>query len=735
MAYGLTLSTGKYMMLACRKLWQGLLCWVLCLGSPDLYALSTYEQIKQSHRSSDRLLYDRHGQLVQVLRHDFSIRRGEWLSLDQMSPALLHAVLRSEDKRYYEHSGVDWLALAGAGWDSLLGNQLRGASTISMQLAAMFDTTLQRAAGGRSVMQKWQQIQAAQDLETRWTKAQILEAYLNKVSFRGELQGVDALARVLFQKQALALNVREAALAAALLRGPNAPQAVLQRRACAVLLAMDRRESCTGLDDFLTLSLARHAQPAYGQANLAPHFARLVQQKTESVFEWPSTGLHSSIDAQLQQHLVSSVRQHLLALSYARVQDAAAVVLAINSGEILAYVGSSKDLSAAQQVDHALALRQAGSTLKPFVYALALDSKRLTAASLLYDGPLSLPTGNGLYIPQNYDKRFTGWVSARTALGASLNIPAVRVLMLLGAQAMVDTLVDLGLPLKKNGDYYGYSLALGSADVSLLSLTNAYRALAQAGQVSDWRWQVRDTEEPAPGRRFVYSPEAAWLVGDILSDRHARVQTFGLDSLLSTPFWTAVKTGTSKDMRDNWAVGWSEHYVVGVWVGNSSGASMQDVSGVSGAAPIWHDIMRYLHAQTASLAPLPPTGMGTRHIHYQPALEPARREYFLAGTEQDAFILVDERQVPGAKPHIVQPVQDTILALDPDIPPSHQRVLLEAAGDHSSLDTLSWRINAQVLGVGPRLWWEPQVGSHTIALYAGDRALDTVRIQVRGRTR
>lgn len=708
---------------------------LIALGGP-LGATPSYEQVKQSYRGSDWVVLDRHGQTIQVLRRDFSRRAGAWLALEHISPALIQAVLASEDKRYYDHSGVDWLALAGAGWDSVLGKQLRGASTISMQLAAMFEEDLRRAAGGRTVMQKWQQIQAARDLEDSWTKQQILETYLNLVSFRGEIQGVDALSRVLFQKQAHALTVREAALAAALLRGPNAPQAVLSRRTCALLLAVSRAEQCQGLANFLTVVLARHAQPAYGQANQAPHFARLVQQQLVSDARVQSGEQDSSLDADLQHHVQQSIRQHLLALRQAHVQDAAAVVLQVNTGEILAYVGSSNDLSQASQVDHALALRQAGSTLKPFLYAQALDQHRISAASLLHDAPLNLPTGNGLYVPQNYDKSFTGWVSARTALASSLNIPAVRVLTMLGAQSMVERLLALGLPLKKSGEYYGYSLALGSADVDLLSLTNAYRALAQKGQASAWRWDKAEQAEQAVGRQQVYSPQSAWLIGDILSDRQARVQTFGLDSVLSTPFWTAVKTGTSKDMRDNWAIGWSEHYVVGVWVGNSSGASMQDVSGVSGAAPIWHDIMRYLHAQLPSNASAPPEGVQRLMIHYQPALEASRVEYFLAGTEQAEFILPDSATDMGAKPVITRPVGGTILALDPDIPPRNQRLLLQAKGDPQVLQGVRWLINGKLWSSGPQAWWPLQPGRQTVTLYSSEQQLlDTVVFEVRGAQR
>src|SRR5690606_20325672 len=248
----------------------------------------------------------------------------------------------------------------------------------------------------------------------------------------------------------------------------------------------------------------------------------------------------------------------------------------------------------------------------------------------LNDSPLDIPTGNGLYIPQNYDKRFSGWVSARTALASSLNIPALRVLLMISPDAFARRLVSLGLPLDQSGDFYGYSLALGSADVTLLTLTNAYRALAAGGLYSPPRYLLDEPGAPPPQR--VMSEAAAWIVGDVLSDRQARSRTFGFDSPLSTPFWTAVKTGTSKDMRDNWCMGWSQDYTVGVWVGNSGGDSMRDVSGVSGAGPVWHDVMSYLHRHRPSMHAARPAQVSQVQVVFENDLEPARTEAFTGDT-------------------------------------------------------------------------------------------------------
>ena len=254
----------------------------------------------------------------------------------------------------------------------------------------------------------------------------------------------------------------------------------------------------------------------------------------------------------------------------------------------------------------------------------------------------------------------------------------------------------LGLPLMESGNYYGYSLALGSAEVSLHSLTNAYRTLANGG-----RWS--STTLFARGKRAspaVLDPGAAFIVGDILSDSLARARTFGSDSVLGTRFCSAVKTGTSKDMRDNWAVGWSQRYTVGVWVGNASGAPMWDVSGTSGAAPIWSSVMQFLHSRVPSAAPKPPTGVVPATVDFAAALQ-AR---------------------------IVAPANRTIIALDPDIPPSRQRLSLQA-----SAANLRWRVDGKPLATGNSAQWQPWPGGHTIQITDSQgHVLDEVRLEVRG---
>lgn len=713
--------------------WRLLLALTPALALPACaWAAPSYEEVRAQYAASDILVQDRQGRLLERIRTDFQGRRGDWVALDDISPAMQRAVILSEDRQFYEHEGVDWRALAAAAWGALTQEGRRGASTLTMQLLGLVDAQFQREPGGRSIVQKVDQVFEAQRLEAVWDKQQILEAYLNLVAFRGELVGIDAISRVMFQKRASGLDAREAALAAVLLRGPNAARPTLVRRACHVLVEMGWPEQCDGLDDFVYRSLLRKSASWADSAGLAPHFSRLAWSRARALGRGSDPRLRTSLDAGLQRFALASVSNHVRSLLRANVRDAAVVVLDNHSGQVLAYVGSSGGLSRASSVDHARALRQAGSTLKPFLYAQALEQQRLTAASLLMDGPLDLATGSGLYIPQNYDKQYAGWVSVRTALASSLNVPAVRVLTMVTPDAFARRLLQLGLPLDESGDFYGYSLALGSADVSLLALTNAYRTLASGGRYSPPVY-LGDDAAPPRGLQIV-SADAAWIIGDILSDRQARARTFGLDSPLSTPFWTAVKTGTSKDMRDNWCIGWSERYTVGVWVGNSGGASMQDVSGVSGAGPIWHDIMTYLHRSTGSKPPLQPATVVRAGIDFEHDLEPPRSEVFLADTAITHVALApQEHQGMALRPHIASPADGVVLALDPDIPPAHQRVWLRAAVAVQMANTLAWRVDGIVLGRGAALSWAPRPGKHRIELIdEGGQVLDQARIDVRG---
>ena len=727
------------------------LCVLCVLAFAASAHAQSFDAVRAEHRPSETLILDRHGEPIERVRTDAQARRGAWVRLADISPALQHALVLSEDQRFYEHSGVDWRAVSAAAWANLWNTRTRGASTLTMQLAGLLDDDLRLGTGGRSLRQKIGQAVMATRLEASWRKDQILEAYLNLVPLRGELVGIDALARTLFAKAPHGLTESEAALTAALLGAPNASPARVAQRACGVLKAMRgprQATDCMALDMQAELALARRAWPA--QDGIAPHYARRLLGALPAGQPAPAT-LRSTLDARLQRIALQSLQQHIKELRGHHVEDGAALVLDNASGEVLAWVGSTGDLSRAREVDAVTAPRQPGSTLKPLLYAQAIAERRLTAASLLHDSPAHLQTASGLYIPQNYDLGFKGWVSVRSALASSLNVPAVRTIVMVSPRAFHRQLGQLGIALPQGGDYYGDSLALGSAEVTLLQLTNAYRALANGGRYCEVARP--STAGPREGCHAALDPRAAFIAGDILADRNARALTFGLDSILATRFWSAVKTGTSKDMRDNWAVGWSQRYTVGVWVGNAGGGPMWDVSGTSGAAPVWAELMRALHQRTPSRAPAPPPGLVHARVRFGDGLEVARQEWFIAGTEQAVFAIDSEAYCADAEraagpidlnsldaahhvpARITRPQDGTILALDPDIPPTHQRLLLQADPGAANPQALRWWIDAREVGRGPQAQWLPWPGRHVLQLRdARGTVQDERRIEVRGAT-
>ena len=682
----------------------------------------TFDEVKRDYAASDALLLDRNGVVLQALRMDKKVLRLPWEALDDLSLAMRDTLVLAEDKNFYEHDGVDWKAVVAAAWSNVIrrGNKGRGASTLTMQLAGLLDPALRPTKdGSRSLSQKWDQMGAARELEKTWSKPEILEAYFNLVPFRGELIGINAASQRLFGKHPSGLNRSEALLLAALLRGPNASGNKVSQRACELGRSIAGKVDCKVLHDLAVASFESSYQVP--QEDLAPHLARGLLSK-------PGEHINSTLSKKLQRFALDAVNQHLMGLSERHVEDAAVVVLDNATGDVLAYVGSSGKLSAATNVDGVMALRQAGSTLKPFLYELALEKKLLTAASILDDSPLNLTTPSGLYIPQNYDREFKGPVSLRVALASSLNIPAVRTLALIGLEPFHNRLHEVGLEsLTESAQFYGYSLALGSAEVTLLTLSNAYRTLANGGVWKPVRFKL---DEPQIKGRRVMDARASFIVADILSDNNARALTFGLDNLLVVNSWAAVKTGTSKDMRDNWCIGFSGRYTVGVWVGNYSGASMWDVSGVTGAAPIWHEVMNYLHSDRPGTGKQQPSGLVEREVKMDTAVESTHKEWFINGTEPGE-LNVHATFTSMRTPRIIYPGKGMLIALDPDIPAGRQWVEFAA---RPQLPDLRWELDGEALQADEgQMSWQPVYGKHQlIMLDATGQELDRVEFEVRG---
>jgi penicillin-binding protein 1C len=698
--------------------------------------LPSYSRTVSAWQPSESWLYDREGALIDSQRVNFSARRLAWVMLDEIAPVVSETVIAAEDKRFRSHSGVDWLALGSAARARLSGEKPRGASTLSMQVAAFLAPNLARP-GARSWRDKLRQLRAARALEGNWSKDQILEAYLNIAGFRGEAQGIGAAALSLFGKTPATLTRDEGALIAALLPDPRASAGEIARRACRIasspfVLSLSkesvprqtatstgsvRTERCPTLSAQAFAMLSRQRSLAL-DPGLAPHLAaKLLTQ--------PGVKTTTTIDRAVQAFATTALRHQLLGLGSKRARDGAVVVVDNASGDVLAYVGGVGGGSTAAAVDGADAYRQAGSTLKPFLYAMVMEKGWLTPASILDDSPVQLDTASGLYVPQNYDHAFKGPVSARTALASSLNVPAVRALVIGGTEAFRDRLWDSGYHgLTEDGQFYGFSLALGSAEVTLLEQAAAYRALARGGLWSPLRIKADDPSAPP---RMIMTAQAAWLVGNILSDPAARATTFGLDSALKLPFWAAVKTGTSKAMRDNWCVGYTDRYTVAVWIGNLEGDSMTAVSGTSGAAPVWREVMLALHARIPSQPPLMPAGIEARAISFAGNIESPRREYFLKGTGQSLESIVP---VAARRPRITSPVSGTVFALDPDIPIDRQRMGIAVTGPVEGHRLILDRRDLGEAGSAPLILAGP--GVHLLALVdPSGRVIDRARFVVR----
>lgn len=689
--------------------------------------LPSYPATLARWKPSEAWLYDRNGQLLDSQRVNFAARRLDWVPLDQISPVLIETVIAAEDKRFRDHDGIDWLAVVSALRARLSGERSRGASTISMQVAAFLAPQL-AAPGARTWRDKLRQMRSGSALEDRWSKDQILEAYFNLAGFRGEAQGIAAAALSLFGKTPATLTRDEALLVAALLPDPGASAAAIAARACRlanlapfvsgevktpaqpVPISFDTNGICKQLSTqaIAMTGAQRHLALDPG---LAPHLA--AKLLTE-----PGMRITTTLDRDIQTVASTALRRQLMGLGTQRARDGAVVVVDNATGDVRAYVGGVALGSTAAAVDGASAYRQAGSTLKPFLYAMALEKGWLTPASILEDSPVQLDTASGLYVPQNYDRAFKGPVSVRAALAGSLNVPAVRTLLLTGTEAFRDRLWDSGYRgLTEDGAYYGFSLALGSAEVTLLEQAAAYRALALGGRWSPLRLRPDDSRAPM---RSVTSREAAWLVSNILSDPSARAATFGLDSALRLPFWAAVKTGTSKAMRDNWCIGYSDRYTVAVWIGNLEGDSMTAVSGTSGAAPVWRDVMLALHRDHAGRAPDMPAGIEAKRIA-------TGTEYFLHGTAQSTQALAP----PDARrPRITNPVNGAVFALDPDIPRARQSLGVFVAGSVAGHRLQLDRDDLGPADARPQL--APVPGRHRLALVdVSGRVIDQVLFTVR----
>ena len=523
--------------------------------------------------------------------------------LARVSPFFLEAILSAEDRRFFTHGAVDWQAAARAALQSarcLCG--AGGASTITMQLAREHFNLPSGVRG--KLLQIWD----AARIEAGASKTQILNAYVNRVAMGGNVYGVEAAARTYFGVPASDLDLAQSALLAGL---PNDPAGLQPRthwrqaraRMRAVLDAMVSAGYITRAQAQTAARETLHVRSAGGELVAAQQLLfRLAPRAT-------SSPVRTTIDLPLQLFVQSQARDVVAALAGRNVTQAAALVIDNRNGEVLAYVGSTDYFDDAYlgKNDGVRTLRQPGSTLKPFLYEYALERRAIRPYTTLADVPTSYAIPNGqAYSPEDYSSSFAGPVSVRIALANSLNVPAVRVLSSIGVPSFLARLQTLGFSdLRRSPDYYGLGLTLGAGEVTLWDLAHAYVTLARGGSAIPLR-TVMDATAPAAVQ---LGDRASWeLVTDILADRYARAKSFGVGSVIDTPFPSLVKTGTSSDYRDTWTVGATPEYTIAVWVGNFSGAPMRRIAGVTGAGPLWNRIMLHLYEHRDPPRFAPPSG-------------------------------------------------------------------------------------------------------------------------------
>lgn len=532
------------------------------------------------------VLLDRHGAPILHLTLPDSSRASHF-TLDHVPPDLIACTLAAEDKRFYQHGGIDLLATLRAGRDFISHRRVvSGASTITQQLVKISSPPARRGP-----LTKLREALVARRLEMTWSKQRILTAYLNRLDYGNLRTGTAEAARFYFQKPPTDLSLAECALLAGLPQAPSRlnpirhPQASLVRRDTVL-----KRLAATGNAGARVSSAL--AEPVtlrpLAEKQAAPWLAQLRCSTQQ---------LRTTLDLPLQNDLQTIVREETAKLKEANLRHAAVVVIDNPTGEILALVSSADwDDPRGGQLNGTLTPRSPGSTLKPFTYLLAMERNQRIPSSILADIPSPFRTPQGLDLPENYDRQYRGPVTLRTALACSLNVPALRELNLLGGpRPLYDTLENLGITtLGPDPELYGLGLTLGNAPVRLLELTNAYATLARLGI---WRPALlfpSTSDDSHP----MFEARATWLIADILSDAEARAPSFQPGGPLDLPFRCAVKTGTSSDFHDNWCIGFTPRFTVGVWAGNFEQQPMKGISGITGAGPVFHRAMLRLHQDT-----------------------------------------------------------------------------------------------------------------------------------------
>lgn len=624
------------------------------------------------------------------------------LKLHEMPELLRNAFVAAEDRRFFEHHGVDWQARVAALWQnarSLRG--VRGASTITEQVVRILHPR------PRTLWSRWIEGFEATSLENSANKALILEFYLNQVPYAAQRRGVRQAARYYFNREVSTLTPKEMLALAVLPRAPSAYD--LYRHKDKILPAMQR------LADTMHMPAVGSEPFALGKADLPVHAGHFVGYIRDTAPD--SARIVTTLDAEAQREAETILAEHIRAAEGKQVHNGAVLVADHTTGEILAWAVAG---DRAQDIDAIRTPRQPGSAMKPLLYALALDSG-WNAATIIKDEPMEESINSGMHNFNNYSHVFYGKVTLREALGNSLNIPAIHAIGHVGVAHYLETLHRLGMEsLTQPADYYNEGLALGDGEVTLLELAQAYAALAHRGIYRPFTPLLASYE--ARGSEQVYSDEAASLIGNILSDPWARELEFGLGSTLNLPVQTAVKTGTSTDYHDAWALGYNSRYVVGVWFGNLDGTAMDGVTGSTGPALVLRSVFAGL-TRTGSTAPLYLSPkLVTQDIcvpsHAQDDSQCFKRtEYFMAGAMPSEPKVAEEPM----RPALVRPADGLRLAYDPRVPAEKQAFEFVAQGIAPDA-RVAWLLNGEKVATtkGGHYLWPLTRGDYKLTLEVAD---------------
>ena len=669
------------------------------------------------------------------------------LPLEQMGPWLPRVTVALEDRRFYEHRGIDWRAIVAACARNLRSRHVvSGASTITQQLVK-----LAAVRGQRSWKRKLYEAIVAWKLERRWSKERILAEYLNRSSYGNRRIGPEAVARAYFDKPACDLTLSEAIFLAGLPQAPTRlnPWRHLEEANRKYNRSLARLAELGVVTRDQQSLLARppkivHVDPP----RLAPHFVDSLVARNAGM----RGTIRTTLDLDLQTTIEHLVGSHLSALNRHDITQAAVVVIENATGAIRAMVGSEN--YAVSQINGAMQPRSCGSTLKPFIYLDAIDKRLLTAASLLPDTPDAIRDEYADYDPQNYNHRYLGPVRLREALGCSLNVPAVFTLSRLGARPAFYQLQKWGFDFPQGLADYGAGFVLGNAETRLVDLAAAYSGLARGGTAMCAKFLAAEHQ---PITRIA-SDEATAIITDILCDNDARQKSFGPHSPLAFEERVAAKTGTSSGFRDAWTVGFDREHTVAVWAGNFDGRPMRDTFAVRAATPLWAVVMQELLRRDHPLdLPVLSKRLVRREICKETGLLPSRfsaatlNELFLAGTEPreysaDYFASDGRLLLPNeysrwcasrdntigahvrSDVRITSPPANARYQLDPVLPPSQQMVELTAAfaGD------VEWFVNGAKVSPqrGGRFFWQLAAGEWNVhAVSRGEFAEEKITVE------